>query len=53
MKCTSMRYAFMWEVYTCICKMHVYEVYAAVSAHLRGTRLEMYVCKVQLACECV
>jgi hypothetical protein len=27
------------EVHTWICKMHVYEVYAAVGAHLGDTRL--------------
>ena len=27
------------EVHACICKMHVYEVYAAVGVHLGGIRL--------------
>jgi hypothetical protein len=39
MRCTPVRYTFMWDVYTCICKMHVYEVYAAVGEHLGGTYL--------------
>ena len=39
MRCTPVRYTFMWDVYTCICKMHLYEVYAAVGAHLGGTYL--------------
>jgi hypothetical protein len=29
----------MWDVYICICKMDVYEVYAAVGGHLGGTYL--------------
>jgi hypothetical protein len=31
--------ALVCEVHACICKMHVYEVYAAVGAHLGDTRL--------------
>src|ERR1700722_259977 len=27
------------EMHACICKMHVYEIYAAVGAHLGGTYL--------------
>jgi hypothetical protein len=27
------------EAHTCICKMHIYEVYAAVGAHLGDGRL--------------
>jgi len=29
------------EVHACICKMHVYEIYAAMGAHLGGTRWEI------------
>jgi hypothetical protein len=39
MRCTPVRYTLMCEVHACICKMHVYEIYAAVSAHLGGTCL--------------
>jgi hypothetical protein len=33
------RYTLVCKVYASICKMHVYEAYAAVGAHLEGTRL--------------
>ena len=38
-RCMPVRYMLLYEVHACICKMHVYEVYAAVGAHLGGTRL--------------
>ena len=38
-RCTPVRYALVCEVHACICKMHVYEIYAAVGAHLGGTYL--------------
>jgi hypothetical protein len=38
-RCTPVRYTLVCEVYACICKMPVYEVCAAVDAHLGGTRL--------------
>src|SRR2546423_394118 len=41
------------EVHACICKMHVYEVYAVVGDIWEIHVWEMHVCKVQLACEYV
>jgi hypothetical protein len=46
-RCTPVRYTLMrhthvihvLEMHACICKMHVYEVYAAVGVHLGDTRL--------------
>ena len=38
-RCTPIRYTLVCEVHACICKMHVYEIYAAVGAHLGGTYL--------------
>jgi hypothetical protein len=36
---TPARCTLVCEVHACICKMHVYEVYAAVGGHLGDTRL--------------
>jgi hypothetical protein len=38
-RCTPVRYTLVYEVHACIYKMHVYEIYAAVGAHLGGTHL--------------
>jgi hypothetical protein len=39
MHADEVSYTFMCEVHVCICKMHVYEIYATVGAHLGGTCL--------------
>jgi hypothetical protein len=40
MRYMSARYTLVCEMHAYICKMHPYEIYAAVGAHLGGARLQ-------------